>query len=197
MRRPIRRLSAVLATAVTVLALTACAGEPAPELEPVDVGEAPAEATPAGTTLGIGETAWILDEEDGELVAVTVREVRELDPESIEGFADDPQFSGQTPYAVITQYDASAGTSVGVLPIDETGELVGWVAADVGNTAGADAGCGIPLPEQDTINGIEFECVVALADGAPVVGAVYNGSNRSDFTLDESHPFAATPLTWR
>lgn len=128
-----------------------------------------------------------------------MREVREIDPDSIDGFADDPELSGLTPYAVITQYDFEGGTNyIDVIPIDESGETVGWLADSVGNTAQGDAdACGIALPELEISDGVELECFVALGDGAPVVGAVYNGSSRSSTFADDSHPFAAAPITWR
>ena len=133
------------------------------------------------------------------MVGTTVREVRELDPSSIEGFEDEPDFAGMTPYAIVTQFDYDGGTSyIDVLPIDESGETAGWVANSIGNTAMGDAdACGIVLPEEDSQSIAELECFVALADGSPVVGAVYNGTPRTATFPIEDHPFAAAPITWR
>lgn len=204
-----RRRAAVpaLALALAGLLLSGCSGA-APEFAPTPVGEPPSEPTAAGATLGLGETAWILDDAEGasgELVGTTVREIRELDPAAIDGFEDEPDFAGYTPYAVVVQYNwPIAGEKdlqnldVPVLPIDETGEITRWLANDIGNVAMGDAdACGIALPEPVAGSGENLECFVALSNTGPVAGAVYNGTDRGDVFLDEDHPFAATPITWR
>ncbi|WP_345800953.1 hypothetical protein AAIB33_16015 [Microbacterium sp. AZCO] len=193
-----RLLPAATVALAAGLALAACSSpsEAEPEYDVIDVGSAPAEATAPGTTLKIGETAWILDEDSGQLVGTTVREVRELDPDAIEGFADNDDFAGYTPYAVVTQSDADQVSPIDVLPIDEAGETTSWMGSTIGNAAMGDAdACGIALPESTST--VSLQCFVALSKTGPVVGAVYNGSERDDFFADSDHPFAATPITWR
>lgn len=189
---------AISAAVLLAIGISGCAGEPEPEFEIIDMGAAPSEPTPPGTSLAIGDTAWILEDDTAEIVGATVREVRELDPESIEGFTDDPELADLIPYAIVTQLDAPSGSAgIDVLPIDESGEITGWLGSTIGNAPMGDANaCGITLPDP-TDSLVQLECFVALSDGAPIVGAVYNGTSRSALFADDQHPYAAAPITWR
>ena len=185
--------------------MTLAACSPSPDLETVSVPDAPASPTEPGATLAIGETAWIAQEGAGgeELIGTTVREISELDPADIEGYADDPELAAFNPYAVVVQFDwepvsefDSQTREVPVLPITADGELAQWLANDMGNVAMGDAdACGMRLPEPTA--GSALTCFVALGSGADVVGAEYNGTSRDDFAVDEEHPFAGAPITWR
>lgn len=202
-------LTAAISLSVAMLAvagLSGCASSE-PAMEPVDVGAIASEPTTPGTTLGLGETAWIVDDADGatgEMVGVTVLEVNKIDPASIEGFSDNPEFTGYTPYGIVTQYSWTPASEVDgrkieidLLPITADGTLGGWVANDIGNIAlGSPDACGVNLPEFKSGAGVNHTCFVGLSKTEPIAGAVYNGTDRNALSVDESHPFAAEPVTW-
>lgn len=192
--------------AVGVAALSGCtAGEPA--MEPIDVGQISSDATAPGTTLGLGDTAWIWDEGSGtagEMIGVTVLEVNKIDPASIEGYSDNPEFTGYTPYGIVTQYSWKPASDfdgrkieIDVLPVTADGTLGGWVANSVGNIAlGSPDACGVNLPAFKSGSGVNLTCFVGLSNTGPIAGAVYHGTDRNAMLVTETHPFAAEPITW-
>lgn len=203
MRRAMR-IAIVAAGVATALMLAGCTGASTPVLEPTPVGAAAATVTAGGTALTLGETAWIKDDGQGgsgSLVGTTVREVRRLDRAAVEGLASNAALAAYTPYGIVVQFDYppdTANVAIEVLPIVSSGEVTQWMALKTGQpTLGDGDACGIPLA--DPGNGTALECFVALsteADG-PVVGAIYNGSTRAATFIDDRHPYAHTPITWR
>ena len=197
---------AAFIAAIGVIALSGCtAGEPA--MEPIDVGPISSEATAPGTTLGLGDTAWVWDEGSGtagEMIGVTVLEVNKIDPASIEGYSDNPEFTGYTPYGIVTQYSWTPASEfdgreieIDVLPVTADGTLGGWVANSVGNIAlGSPDACGVNLPPFKSGSGVNLTCFVGLSKTDPIAGAVYNGTDRNAMLVSETHPFAAEPITW-
>lgn len=205
--RPRRRVALSAGFAIlAVAALSGCAaGEPA--MEPIDVGEIASDATAPGTTLALGDTAWIWDEGSGtagEMFGVTVLEVNKIDPATIKGFSDNPEFTGYTPYGVVTQYSWKPASEfdgrkieIDVLPVTADGTLGGWVANNVGNIAlGSPDVCGVKLPEFKSGSGVNLTCFVGLSKTDPIAGAVYNGTDRNAVFATDDHPFAAEPITW-
>lgn len=194
------------AVALSAIALTGCSAG-GPEIATINVGKIASEPTPPGTLLSLGDTAWIEDNASGatgEMVGVSVLEVNEIDPASIEGFSANAEFTGYTPYGVITQYSWTPASEVDgrkieidVLPITADGTLGGWVANDIGNIAiGSPDACGVKLPEFKSGSGVNVTCFVALSKGDPIAGAIYNGTDRNAISVDQSHPFAADSITW-
>lgn len=202
------RLRALCALGViaALTVLPGCAGNfgAKAEFTPVDVGTIPTEATKPGTTLALGETAWIHEDDKAGMIGVTVREIRELDPAKIQDFVGNPEFDGTKPYAVVTQFNWNPASktetqlrSVALLPVQEDGHFASWMAHElVGVDLGDADACNIALPKVERGSGVGFECFVALGESAPVVGAEYNGSPRNQDPPIEDHPFAADPILW-
>jgi hypothetical protein len=200
-----RRLLVLTALATAALAMAGCSS--VASLSPTPVPSPPASPTAPGTTYPLGGTAWVEMAAPGggtELVGASVREIAELDPADIEGFLDDPDLAVTTPYAIVVQYDWTPASdfdtqsrAVPILPITENGEIAQWLSRDIGNVAMGDAdACGKTFdpPADGTVIG----CFVGLSTGGrPIIGAVYNGTSRADFALDQTHPYARMPITWR
>lgn len=199
-----RRLLLPLAAAAA-LALAGCTAA-GPDVAPVDVGDAPVEATLPGTTLSVGDTAWVkvpAASGDTELVGATVLSMDPLAPEKIDGYAEKAELSSRHPFAIVVQYTwtpvseyDSTTRTVPLIPIEADGSFAGWLANDVGNVAMGDAdACGLSLPEPK--DGTALECWVALTTGADLGGVEFNGTSRTATFPDEDHPYAEQPVTWK
>lgn len=204
MPRTARRLLLPL-VAAAALALAGCAAA-GPDVSPVEVGDAPTEATAPGTTLSVGDTAWVkvpAASGDTELVGATVLSMDPLDPESIDGYMDKAELSSRHPFAIVVQYTwtpvseyDSTTRSVPLIPIEADGSFAGWLANDMGNVGMGDAdACGLSLPEPK--DGTALECWVALTTGSDLGGVEFNGTSRNDTFPDEEHPYAGQPVTWK
>lgn len=201
-RTACRYLLPVLAAAA--LSPTGCTA--GPDVSPVDVGDAPAEATPPGDALSVGDTAWVkvpAASGDTELVGATVLSMDPLDPERIDGFSEKAELSSRHPFAIVVQYtwtpvseNDSTPRAVPLLPLESDGTFAGWLANDIGNVAMGDAdACGLTLPEPE--DGTALECWVALTTGPDLGGVEFNGTSRNDTFPDEEHPYAEQPVTWK
>lgn len=196
----------LLAPALAVAALCLAGCTAAPDVSAVEVDAPPAEATPPGTELPVGGTAWVkvpAASGEDELVGATVLSMDPIDPDRIEGFARTAELESRHPFAIVVQYTwtplsehDSVPRTVPLIPFETDGSFAGWLANDIGNIAMGDAdACGLTLPEPK--DGTALECWVALTTGTELGGVEFNGTSRTATVQDTEHPYAQQPVTWR
>lgn len=170
--------------------------EAAYDVELVDFGE-PGEITPTGTTLAMGEPAWLdnvttyYDEEEKEQtvegkIGASLLEIRPLDASMFERFDNAEEFAGYTPYAMVMQFEwtytvpeGERPGGVDLFPLKEDGSDAEYLTS--GYLYGPTNECGLDLPEYDEETNTAVTCIVGLSQDLPITSAEFNGEDYQSF----------------
>lgn len=218
MRRPTGRWALALATSLA-LGLTACGGaggsddgeppggEVGAAIADVDLG--PAELTPDGEQLALGDVAVIQVASSDDpsapdyrhlTLATAVVEVAEAGPDVVADLVDAPE---GTAYLVRVDHKILDGEGPGA-PENLLPAFVGLredsAALPTQHAGAGDEGFGecIRVPF-DTLEpgGVGRTCLVTIAAEQRAAGAAWPGDPHADGTTPETNPYHRSPLMWR
>lgn len=173
----------------------------------VEFGD-PGAVTGPGTPLTKGDPAWLNqtvtygEEEVTGPTAVSVLDVRALEPSIFDQYSNAEEFAGYTPYAITFQqqwfYDVPAEydpTTVDLFPIKEDGSDAEYLTGQFGFGAASNA-CGLQLPEYDEETKTLVSCIIGLSKDLPVTTAQYNGETYTSIIASQDNAYFSQPLSW-
>lgn len=188
-------------------------GEEAPtyDVEAVDLGE-PGETEP-GSTIAIGEAAWVTtdvtpsDAEDPVEVplGLSLLQITEGDPSIWADWDNADEFEGYTPYLMVLQYVYPEGLPDGVeeppapaiFPLLEDGKGASFIEAqNYGMGAGASDECGYVLQGWDPETNTLVMCAVGLSDAGEITGGLFNGDSWSGYVQGLDPTYGDAPIIW-
>lgn len=186
----------------------------APEVDvaAVDFGD-PGETAP-GTTVALGEPAWVTTSvtPSGASEAVEVDlglsllEVREGSTDIWAGWENAEEFAAFTPYLMVLQYAYPDGLPEGVdeppapaiFPLLEDGSGASFIESqNFGLGTGASDECGLVLQGWDPETNTLVMCVVGLSDAGPITGGLFNGDEWSGFVQGMNQTYGSDPILWQ
>lgn len=185
---------------------------PAYDVEAIDFGE-PGE-TPPGTTVALGEPAWVVtqvtpaDAEDTVdlRVGLSLIDIAEGSTDIWAGWENEDEFAGFTPYLMVLQYVYPDGLPEGVeepkapaiFPLLEDGSGASFIEAqNFGMGAGASDVCGYQLQGWDPETNTLVVCAVGLSDAGPVTGGLFNGDSWSGFVQGLDQVYGDANILWQ
>lgn len=173
----------------------------------VDFG-APGAVTGPGTPLTKGQPAWLNqtatygEQELTGPTAVSVLDVRALEPSIFDQYSNAEDFAGYTPYAITFQqqwfYDVPAEydpTTLDLFPIKEDGSDAEYLTGQFGFGAATNS-CGLQLPEYDEETKTLVSCIIGLSKDLPVTSATYNGETYTSIIASADNAYFNQPLSW-
>ena len=173
----------------------------------VDFG-APGAVTGPGTPLTKGQPAWLNqtatygEQELTGPTAVSVLDVRALEPSIFDQYSNAEDFAGYTPYAITFQqqwfYDVPAEydpTTLDLFPIKEDGSDAEYLTGQFGFGAATNS-CGLQLPEYDEETKTLVSCIIGLSKDQPITTAMYNGESYMSFMASPDNAYFTQPLSW-
>lgn len=185
---------------------------PAYDVEAIDFGDA-GETAP-GTTVALGEPAWVVTQAtpEGADAAVDVRvglsliDITEGTADIWAGWENEDEFAGFTPYLMVLQYVYPDGLPEGVeepaapaiFPLLEDGSGASFIEAqNFGMGSGASDVCGYQLQGWDPETNTLVVCAVGLSDAGPVTGGLFNGDSWSGFVQGLDEVYGDANILWQ
>jgi hypothetical protein len=187
--------------------------EEAPEYDvaAIDFGE-PGETAP-GSTVVIGEPAWVITQVTPEgteatedlIVGLSLLQVTEGSADIWADWENADEFAGFTPYLMVLQYSYPNGLPEGVeepptpaiFPLLEDGSGASFIEAqNFGMGTGASDVCGYVLQGWDPETNTLVNCAVGLSDAGPVTGGLFNGDSWSAIVQNMDPLYGDAPIIW-
>lgn len=176
------------------------------DAEAIDMST-PGAATAPGTTVAIGQPAWLpMPDATDTLVGTSVLKIVEGDNTYFERYENAADFAADTPTFVVLQFEypdaatAEEGEFPPLFPILADGSDASWMPAMGGFSISGAPGlnmCPLVLPLNDPESTTRIGCMVTMGQGQAVTGMDYVGESYSAIIANDELGYFSSPVTFR